>query len=143
MWMVLVVWTLVPASAGTYGQKVLAAVLLAEARGEGETGMLAVAEVIRERADRRGVTPLAVLKPGAFTSLNGKTHERLLRKHQRHPLFDTALSIARMTYNEPEKLRNITRDATHFTHKRETPHWARGEVPVAVIGNHAFYRLER
>lgn len=130
------------ASAATYGQKVVAAVLLAEARGEGETGMVAVAEVIRRRADQKGITPLQVVKPGAFSSLNGKTHDQIVRKFENHPMFPEALRIARMLYNEPQKLRNITRGATHFTNKEETPYWAVNQTPVAVIGNHAFYRLE-
>ncbi|HEY1170269.1 MAG TPA: cell wall hydrolase [Verrucomicrobiae bacterium] len=131
-----------PASAATYGQKVVAAVLLAEARGEGETGMVAVAEVIRRRADQEGVSPLRVVKPGAFSSLNGKTHDEIVKEFYKHPQFSQALRIARTTYNEPQKLRNITRGATHFTHKKETPYWAVNQTPVAVIGNHAFYRLD-
>lgn len=130
-----------PASAATYGQKVVAAVLLAEARGEGETGMVAVAEVIRRRADQKGISPLLVVKPGAFSSLNGKTHDQIVRQFEHHPMFPQALRIARTLYNEPEKLRNITKGATHFTHKAETPYWAVNQTPVVVIGNHAFYRL--
>ena len=137
------IWTgfTLPASAATYGQKVVAAVLLAEARGEGETGMVAVAEVIRRRADQKGISPLLVVKPGAFSSLNGKTHDQIVRQFENHPMFPQALRIARTLYNEPEKLRNITKGATHFTHKAETPYWAVNQTPVAVIGNHAFYRL--
>jgi len=137
------IWTgfALPASAATYGQKVVAAVLLAEARGEGETGMVAVAEVIRRRADLKGISPLSVVKPGAFSSLNGKTHDQIVRQFEHHPMFPQALRIARTLYNEPEKLRNITKGATHFTHKAETPYWAVNQTPVAVIGNHAFYRL--
>jgi len=129
--------------AATYGQQVVAAVLLAEARGEGVEGMAAVAEVMRRRADAQGTTLLGVARPGAFSSLNGKTHEELLREFQRHRLFPQALEISRTAYNQPHKLRNITRGATHFTHKAERPHWAVGHAPVVVIGNHAFYRLER
>ncbi len=131
-----------PASGATYGQKVVAAVLLAEARGEGETGMVAVAEVIRRRADQQGVSPLSVVKPGAFSSLNGKSHDQIVKEFEKHPLFPQAVRIARTTYNEPQKMRNITRGATHFTNKKETPYWAVNQTPVAVIGNHAFYRLE-
>jgi hypothetical protein len=128
-------------SAATYGQEVLASVLLAEARGEGEAGMMAVAEVVHRRAVQAGVTPLAVLKPGAFSSLNGTTRSALLRRFKSNPLFPKALEISRLTYNEPARLANLTRGATHFTHKRERPYWSRGIQPVAVIGNHAFYRL--
>lgn len=127
----------------TYGQEVLAAVLLAEARGEGESGMLAVGEVIRHRADQRGVSLLAVLRPGAFSSLNGVTRDELLRRYKHHPQFPMALEIARTAYNQPDRLRNTTRDATHFTHKNEKPYWTSGHAPVATIGNHAFYRLPR
>ena len=84
---------------------------------------------------------LAVVKPGAFSSLNGKTQQGLLKQFHRHPLFPLALRLSRLAYNHPEQLRNITEGATHFTHKRERPYWAQGHEPVAVIGNHAFYRL--
>ncbi|MCC6234441.1 MAG: hypothetical protein IT580_17495, partial [Verrucomicrobiales bacterium] len=41
----------------SYGQQVVAAVLMAEAWGEGEVAMTAVAEVIRLRSVRAGVSP--------------------------------------------------------------------------------------
>jgi len=129
------------ASTATYGQEVLAAVLLAEARGEGEVGMRAVAEVVRRRADAKGVSMLSVLKPGAFSSLNGTDRDALLRRFHGHPLFPKALAIARIAYNRPETLGDLTRGANHFTHKRERPYWSAGLQPVVVIGNHAFYRL--
>jgi hypothetical protein len=129
------------AHAATYGQEVLAAVLLAEARGEGEDGMRAVAEVVRRRADAKGVTMLSILKPGAFSSLNKTSQEALLRKFRKHALFPVALRIARIAYNEPAALGNATRGANHFTHKREKPYWSAGYHPVVVIGNHAFYVL--
>jgi len=131
------------AVAATYGQEVVAAVLLAEARGEGDRGMKAVLEVIRTRADKKGVSMLAVVKPGAFTSLNGTNRDALLQRFKHHPLFAEALRIARTAYNEPHRLPNLTRDATHFAHKSEVPWWARGKRPVARIGNHVFYRLAR
>jgi N-acetylmuramoyl-L-alanine amidase len=129
------------ASKATYGQEVLAAVLLAEARGEGEVGMRAVAEVVRRRADAKGVSMLSVLKPGAFSSLNGTDRDALLRRFHGHALFPKALAIARIAYNRPEALGDLTRGANHFTHKRERPYWSAGLQPVVVIGNHAFYRL--
>lgn len=133
--------SVLPGSAATYGQKVVAAVLLAEARGEGQTGMQAVAEVIRRRADEQGTSPLAIVKPGAFSSMNGKTQEQIVRQYENHPQFAEALTIARLIYNEPHKLKNITNGANHFTRRQETPYWAINQTPVAVIGNHAFYRL--
>lgn len=131
------------ASAATYGQEVVAAVLLAEARGEGVKGMQAVVEVIRRRADMKGVSMLAVIEPGAFSSLNGTNRDALLKKFWKHPMFSAALEIARRAYNRPETLRNITKGATHFARKEEIPWWAQGKHPVTTIGNHAFYRLAR
>ncbi len=128
-------------SAATYGQEVLAAVLLAEARGEGEAGMRAVAEVVRRRADDLNVSMLSVLKQGAFSSLNGTNRDALLKHFYHHPQFEEALKIARIAYNSPAELGNLTHGANHFTHKREKPYWAAGHHPVIVIGNHAFYHL--
>jgi N-acetylmuramoyl-L-alanine amidase len=127
----------------TYGQEVVAAVLIAEARGEGEKGMMAVAEVIRRRADLKGVSMLSVVEPGTFTSLNGTDRDALLEKYRKHPSFPAALRIARRAYNRPETLANLTRGATHFAHKKMTPWWARGKDPVVTIGNHTFYKLAR
>jgi spore germination cell wall hydrolase CwlJ-like protein len=129
-------------SAATYGPEVLAAVLLAEARGEGERGMEAVAEVTRRRADTQGTTMLAVLRPGAFSSLNGTSRDALLRRFHRHSMFPAALRIAQKAYNEPHSLGNLTRGATHFTRRSERPYWALGNRPVVIIGNHAFYVLQ-
>ena len=117
------------ASTATYGQEVLAAVLLAEARGEGEVGMRAVAEVVRRRADAKGVSMLSVLRPGAFSSLNGTDRDALLRRFHGHALFPKALAIARMAYNRPEALGDLTRGANHFTHKRERPVLVSGPSP--------------
>jgi spore germination cell wall hydrolase CwlJ-like protein len=146
-WITLLVWSGFPfaaavcLTAATYGQQMVAAVLLAEARGEGAQGMMAVAEVIRQRADSIGVSMLAVLEPGAFSCLNRTTKDSLLRRFQNHSLFPAALEIARLAYNEPQKLPGLTRGATHFTRKHEKPCWTVGHSPVVTIGNHAFYRL--
>lgn len=125
----------------TYGQQVVAAVLLGEAEGEGEKGMIAVAEVIRKRADQKGVSPLAVVKePKQFSCMNNLTPPQLIRKHWRKKDWELALRIARMMYNTPEKLPGITCGATHYA--TYIPRWARGHDPVAVIGNHYFWRFE-
>lgn len=128
------------ACAATYGQQVVAAVLMGEAWGEGRVGMIAVAEVIRTRADQEGISPLAVVKkPLQFTSLNGTSPQRLIRKYQEAREWPVALEIARTMYNTPDQLPGITRGADHFDHG--VPYWARNKTPVAVIGRHKFYRL--
>lgn len=129
------------AKAVTYGQEVVAAVLLGEARGEGEIGMMAVAEVIRNRADKEGVSPLAIVtRSKQFACLNRTTPKKLIRKFWRTNEWKTALRISRLMYNQPEKLPGITNGATHFD--SGDPYWAQGKKPVAVIGNHKFFILD-
>ena len=125
---------------GTYGQQVIAAVLLAEARGEGLRGMYAVAEVIRTRADHFGVSPLAVVKMRKqFSCLNGIKPPELIRSLNRDRGWEDALAIAKVLYNEPNRLPGIVSGATHFHSGRA--YWADGEEPVAVVGTLKFYRL--
>ena len=130
-----------PAQAATYGQKVVAAVLLAEARGEGRAGMIAVAEVIRNRADRLGFSPLAVVKvPRHFSCLDATTPENLIRRFWKNPLWVEAVEIARMVYNEPDRLPGITCGATHYVNGEAW--WSKGHEPVVVIGRHRFFRFD-
>jgi spore germination cell wall hydrolase CwlJ-like protein len=125
----------------TYGQQVVAAVLMAEAWGEGETAMIAVAEVIRARADAAGLSPLAVVqRPFQISCLNGIQPPALIRKYQRHRDFAVALRISRVAYNRPEKLPGIARGATHFERVGTRASWARGLGPVARFGRLQFYR---
>lgn len=133
----------------TYQERAVAAVLMGEAWGEGERGMTAVAEVICRRAKLRGTDPLAVIternrKRGiwAFSCLNGRGVDRLIQRFERQSDFVLALRIARTAVHTPERLPGFSQNATHFTLAREKPYWARGHRPVAVIGNHAFYRLD-
>ncbi len=128
----------------TYGQRIVAAVLMGEARGEGEVGMTAIAEVIHNRAVEHGKTPLEVVcKKGAFSCLNGKTPEKLYWQHCRSPLFNTALRIAKTLYNNPEDLPEIACGATFYDHKAARPPWLSEVRLVTVIGQHAFYVSKR
>lgn len=131
-----------PSLQGTYGQRVVASVLMAEAWSEGRKGMTAVAEVIRKRADKWGISPLAVVKKVRhFSCLNSVSPSMLIEKFHRKPDFKIALEIARTTYNSPQKLPGFARGATHFHDHSVTPYWAAGKKPVAIIGTLFFYRL--
>ena len=63
--------------------------------------MRAVAEVVRRRADAKGVSMLSVLRPGAFSSLNGTDRDALLRRFRGHALFPKALAIAAYSLQSP------------------------------------------
>lgn len=128
--------------AATRGQQVVASVLLAEASVDGVDGMTAVAEVIRNRADKSNVSMLAVVqKPYAFSSLNSVDVDELCRKMQQRKDYPIALSIARIAYNEPGKLPGLTKGATHFHTISTKPYWTKGVEPVATVGRHHFYKL--
>ncbi len=143
--MILALFWVIPLSSfgHTYGQKMVAAVLMGEAWGDGTTGMGAVAEVVRNRAAESGLSPLAVVSsPRQFSCLNRATVEQLYGKYSRHPDYQKALKISRLLYNQPKSLGRSTRGANHFTRTDERPEWSQGRQPVAIIGGHAFYRLE-
>lgn len=139
------VWAAPAAAASpeaTYGQQVVAAVLMAEAWSEGEAAMTAVAEVIRLRADAAGRSPLWVVKqPYQFSCLNGVEPPKLIRRFMRHPDFTLAVEIARRIYNRPEEMTWIARGATHFERVGTRAYWTRGHQPVARFGKLHFYRL--
>lgn len=137
-----------PAAAQTYQERVVAAVLMGEAWGEGERGMIAVAEVINQRSKDQSKTPLQVVtfhvgKVHAFSCLNGTTPERLVGKFQKERVYQTALKIAHVACAAPETLPGLTKHATHFTRTTEKPWWARKHKAVAIVGNHSFYKMEQ
>ena len=124
----------------TYGQRIVAAVLMGEARGEGEIGMTAVVEVIRNRASEANRSPLAiVLTKGEFSCLNDTTPEALYQRLCRMKTFPMALRIAKTCYNTPELLPNVTQGATFFHQTQSNPPWLTDVRPVTTIGNHRFY----
>ena len=125
----------------TYGQRIVAAVLMGEARGEGEIGMTAVAEVIRNRANAASKSPLEiVLKKGEFSCLKDTTPEALHRKLRRMKTYPLALRIAKTCYNTPAQLPNVTKGATFFdSMKKDRPPWSDDVQLVTTIGNHRFY----
>lgn len=126
----------------TWQEKVVAAVIAGEARGEGRQGMIAVGEVIRQRCSERKQTPFQVVTArNEFTSKVGLTAEQIVRKYAKEPGYVTALGVANLVCNDPGRLPGITHQANAFDNKSAKPWWAKGLKPVAVIGNHAFYRL--
>jgi spore germination cell wall hydrolase CwlJ-like protein len=132
----------------TYEERAIASVLMGEAWGEGTPGMTAVAEVIHQRTVDKKQTPLQVIsvrqgKYHAFSCLNGTTVDHLIAKYTSQPEFEKALHIAQIACEVPSGLPGISNSADHFTRVDERPYWARGRKPVAIIGQHAFYKLKR
>lgn len=121
---------------------------MGEARSDGPLGMTAVAEVIHQRALEKGRTPLQIISAGrgsvhAFSCLNGTTLDRLIWKFTGQPGYDQAIELAEAVCQNPSSLPGLAKSANHFTCATEHPYWAKGRRPVAIIGRHAFYRLDR
>ena len=120
--------------------KIIAITILAEARGEKQSGMYAVGAVIAQRAFERKQTPTEVcLKKWQFSCWNGKRLkdlEHLLKV----PQAKYALALAK-------NIKLLSRDyvgyANHYhaTWMKKLPYWAKGQKPVKTIGQHAFYKL--
>lgn len=117
----------------------VAAVLIAEAGGEGPKGMRAVMEVIQNRARRNGTTRYNVIKAKEqFSALNETTIAELIAHARRHKLWKRAQDIAlRGTATD------LTNGADHYHEESITPYWADPKRRTAKVGRHWFYRLEK
>ena len=134
--------TAVSCLGATWEEKVVAAVIAGEARGEGDRGMTAVGEVIHQRCIERNQTPIQVVTArNEFTSKVGLTAEQVVRKYAKEKGYVKALEVANIVCNDPGRLPGITNKANAFDHKKARPWWAKKGKKVAVIGNHAFYRI--
>lgn len=127
---------------------VLARTIWGEARGEGKTGMEAVACVILNRfaisQDKKsywwGNTVIEICqKPYQFScwNKNDPNREKLLAVGQDNPYFATALRIARRALLG--LLSDMTDGATHYHAASITPYWARYMEKTTHIGQHIFY----
>ena len=116
-----------------------AAVLIAEAGGEGRAGMQAVWEVVWSRAESRRwpSTPALVVKQRKqFSCLNGVKCGQLIAKAQRHPMWRHAWGI---TGAPP--VTQMTKQANHYHAVSVRPYWADADAFTVQVGNHKFYRL--
>ena len=129
----------------------LARTIWGEARGEGTTGMHAVANVImnRVRISKEnegywwGNNVIRICqKPYQFSCWNKGDPNREKVMHvteEQDVYFASAMRIARRAIHA--KLEDLTQGADHYHAKNILPFWAKYEKPVCVIGNHIFYKL--
>lgn len=129
---------------------VLARTIFGEARGEGYEGMEAVACVILNRL-KSGVRwwgdsiVTICLRPYQFSCWNeGDPNKALcLAVKDTNPKFAMALDIAGKALDGDWE--DVTNGADHYYAKsmKFPPKWARGREPVAEIGNHIFFHIEK
>jgi spore germination cell wall hydrolase CwlJ-like protein len=125
----------------------LSEVMYYEARGEGQDGQMAVAEVVfhRLRHGRYGHSICAVVYEGAGThgcqfsfACNGELTERKTMVAWR-----SAETLAARILTGETALRDTTGDATHFHAVSVAPDWADNMERTVQIGNHIFYKRAR
>lgn len=124
---------------------VLARTLWGEARGEGYSGMQAVANVIMNRVKRGGwygLTPAEVCKkPYQFSCWlkSDPNYQKLTTVTTSDRLFKQAVDIATAAVNGT--LPDITGGATEYHTKAITPKWDYSKLTkTASIGQHVFYK---
>jgi N-acetylmuramoyl-L-alanine amidase len=117
---------------------IIAMTILAEARGEGEAGMYAVAAVISQRSlDRKQTARQVCLAKWQFSCWNGKKANDL-----KHLLkLPQAKYAKRLAANIHSLNRNYVLYADHYhaTWMKKKPYWAKVYKPVKTIGQHVFY----
>jgi len=124
----------------TKEQQIIALTLLAEARGEGAEGMQAVAMVIKQRmANRKQTASQVCLAPKQFSCWNGRSKTDLEYLWQSPAAADAIGVVRRFAELDPA----VIGHADHYCTVDIEPFWAIVQVPVVVIGNRTFYRLNQ
>lgn len=127
-------------AAPSWNRQVVAAVLVLEADMDGEAGMIAVMNVIQNRASGFSEASYVkvVTKPKQFSCLNRKSHASAVRAASRHASWSLALSIVDRACSDT--LPDTTGGATHYERRGTKAYWAKEMEVVAEIGSHIFYR---
>lgn len=124
---------------------ILALTMIGEARGEGDTGMIAVGNTVMNRVALKkwfGLTPAEVcLKPYQYScwNLNDPNRVYLNGLTVTDPVIQHISPLAQDLING--SIADLTGGATHY-YARGTPMppWAEGIVPCITIGNHFFFK---
>jgi spore germination cell wall hydrolase CwlJ-like protein len=125
----------------------LSEVIYYEARGEGEGGQRAIAEVVfhRMRHGNFGHSICAVVYEGAGhpgCQFSFACNGELDRPKEAGPWRDAQVLAARILTGEV-MLTDSTEDATHFHAVSVTPEWTGDMQRTVQIGNHVFYKFTR
>lgn len=119
---------------------VVAITILAEARGEGRSGMYAVACVIQQRViERKLSASMVCMQAKQFSCWNSTDPQHAkLNSLLKLPEAKYALQLAS---NLKSLDRSFTGYANHYHTSKVNPTWSRGKNPVKIIGNHRFFKL--
>ena len=127
-------------AAPSWERQVVAAVLVLEADKDGEAGMVAVMNVIQNRAKGFSATSYlnVVKKKKQFSCLNNRSDASAVRAASRHASWSLALEIVDRAC--ADTLGDTTNGATHYERRGTDAYWAKSMDVVAEIGSHIFYR---
>ena len=123
----------------TKEQGIVAQTILGEARGEGKAGMYAVACVIQKRTINRRMTASKVClqqRRGVhqFSCWNDGKESNSLDTTQGVYAKYLAINLHRLQLS-------YVKDADHYCTLRTHNYWTKGKKPVAIVGNHKFFKL--
>lgn len=113
-----------------------------EAKGEGESGMEAIANVVMNRLGHEGFpgTICDIVRQGSEQGscqfswwCDGRSDDA-----QEEKSYEIAKEIARKALNR--QLRDWTGGALYFHHRKVTPSWSSEFIKTAEVGEHIFYK---
>jgi spore germination cell wall hydrolase CwlJ-like protein len=119
--------------------------ILGESIGEGEAGMYAVACVISQRSINRKLTPTQVCLQNRL--VKGRRIHQFSCWNKGGPKLAGKLKTKQAEYalllamNIKNLKRDYVKNADHYCTLKTNNYWTRGKKPVAIIGNHKFYKL--
>ena len=115
-------------------EQIIAEVIAAEAAGEGERGLRAVACVIANRARAQHKTPYQIVT--AKNQFYGYTAKN------RHKLYLQVKPIVDKLAGDIMRIKDITGGAVNFENIEAfgEPGWRKGKVKTCKIGRHTFYK---
>lgn len=114
----------------------LAATIYFEARGEPETGQIAVAQVVMNRAETRNQSICDVVKsPGQFSWVPSYKDSKIKKDSIE---WKKAYNIATIVYDESIHVPDLVKGAEYFKSGRKTNTFC-GVDHVVTIGRHHFY----
>ena len=121
-------------------EETVAITILAEARGEGQSGMYAVACVISQRAIERKISAAKVCtQKWQFSCWNHNDPQRgKLGRLLNLPQAKYAKMLAKNIMNLQ---RSYVGYANHYHIHSVKPYWSKGKTPIKVLGNHKFFKL--
>ena len=134
----------------TKEQDTLAQTLLGEARGEGKAGLYAIACIVKRRMELKSYPNTAMtvcLEPSQFDywtqrkrvkwdDQNRANVRRLMKGNTELVRYAKMLAI---NINRVDL--NYTKNADHYCTLDTHNYWTKGNKPVAIIGQHKFFKL--